>query len=148
MIFFIKHFSELTALEFHNLLKLRIDVFVVEQNCPYPEIDGKDLEAYHFIGYNDLNEVVATCRILPKGVSYKEISIGRVATAKNVRQDGFGILMMEVVMKFTENKFGKEPIRISAQKYLVQFYEKFGFVSTGKEYFEDDIPHVEMLKEK
>jgi ElaA protein len=141
----IKHFSELSAKEFHDMLQLRIDVFVVEQNCPYPELDGKDINAYHFIGKNEDGETVATCRILPKGVSYPELSIGRFASAKKVRQEGFGLKMMEEVLDFIEINFGNEAIRISAQKYLVNFYSKFGFVSTGKEYLEDDIPHVEML---
>lgn len=142
----IKHFSELNAKEFHDILQLRIDVFVVEQNCPYPELDGKDINAYHFIGKNEEGETVATCRILPKGISYEELSIGRFATANHVRQEGFGLKMMKEVLVFIKQAFGNEPIRISAQKYLVQFYSKFGFVSTGKEYLEDDIPHVEMLK--
>lgn len=142
----IKHFSALSAKEFHDILQLRIDVFVVEQNCPYPELDGKDLDAYHFIGNNKEGETVATCRILPKGISYSELSIGRFATAKKIRQEGLGLEMMEEVLKFMEVQFGKEAIRISAQKYLVNFYSKFGFISTGKEYLEDDIPHVEMLR--
>lgn len=142
----IKHFSKLTAKEFHDILQLRIDVFVVEQNCPYPELDGKDLVAYHFIGINEEGETIATCRILPQGISYPEISIGRFATAKKVRQEGFGFKMMEEVLQFIELEFGKVAIRISAQKYLVNFYSKLGFFSTGIEYLEDDIPHVEMLR--
>lgn len=146
LISLIKHFSDLSAQEFHEILQLRIDVFVVEQNCPYSELDGKDLDAYHFIGKNEEGETVATCRILSKGISYNELSIGRFATAKKNRQDGLGLKMMEEVLKFMELQFGKGAIRISAQKYLFNFYSKFGFVSTGKEYLEDDIPHIEMLR--
>jgi ElaA protein len=143
--FKIKHFSELSVQEFHDIIKLRIDVFVVEQNCPYSDLDGKDENSYHFIGYTPKNEIAATCRILPKGLSYAEMSIGRFATSKATRQEGFGLKMMEEVLIFIKQKYGNESIRISAQKYLLKFYEKFGFVSTGKEYLEDDIPHVEML---
>ena len=132
--FNIRHFSELSVKEFHDIIKLRIDVFVVEQNCPYSDLDGKDENSYHFIGYAPNNEIAATCRILPNGLSYKEMSIGRFATSKATRQEGFGLKMMKEVLKFIKQKFGDESIRISAQKYLLKFYENhyFGSVVSSK----------------
>lgn len=141
----IKHFSELTTLEFHDLLRLRINVFVVEQNCPYPELDGKDKKSYHLICRDGLGKIIATARILPQNVSYKEISIGRVVSDPSVRGEGFGHEVMKHCLKFIQDEFGEVPVRISAQKHLEQFYISHGFTSTGKEYLEDNIPHVEML---
>jgi ElaA protein len=143
----IKHFSEISIAEFHDLMALRIKIFVVEQNCPYQEIDGKDKKAYHLIGRDGLGNVVATARILPKGISYKEVSIGRVAIDESDRNKGNGHVLMEKCMKYIDEEFGATNIRISAQSHLENYYQKHGFVSTGKTYLEDDIPHVEMLFE-
>ncbi len=142
-----KHFSELTAEEFHDILRVRIGVFIIEQNCPYPEIDGKDKDAYHVFGMNEENEIVAVSRILKKGISYDECSIGRVATSSKARMTGFGIEMMKFTLEKIESLFGKTDVRISAQEYLKSFYEKFGFVKVSESYLEDDIPHIEMLRE-
>lgn len=138
-------YKDLTLNQFHDIIQLRIDVFVVEQDCPYPELDGKDKKAFHVFGLNDEGETIAVARLLPKGISYKEISIGRVATAKKVRHEKIGIELMETSMEFIKTNYPNEPVRISAQSYLVKFYEKFGFKSTGKTYLEDNIPHTEML---
>lgn len=142
----IKHFSELTASEFHDVLKLRVTVFVVEQNCPYLELDGKDKKSYHLLGRNGIGKMVATARILPPGLSYPETAIGRVAIDVDYRGKGFGHSLMSESMKFITAEFGAVPIRLSAQKHLEKYYESHGFLSTGKEYLEDNIPHVEMLK--
>jgi len=141
----IKHFSELTTSEFHDLIALRLKAFVVEQNCSYLDLDGKDKRSYHLICRDGLGNVVATARMLPPGVSYKEVSIGRVVLDEKVRGMGKGHELMEKCMVFSKEEFGNVPVRISAQKHLESYYEKHGFKSTGKDYLEDDIPHVEML---
>ncbi len=142
-----KHFSDLSAKEFHDILQLRINVFIVEQNCPYEEIDGRDLKSFHLFTSNETGKVVGVTRILPQNISYSEVSIGRVASDSNQRGKGIGQEIMIKSIEFIHSEFGNVPIRISAQKYLLKFYESLGFVSTGKEYLEDDIPHVEMLRE-
>lgn len=143
-----KHFSQLTASELHDILKVRINVFVVEQNCPYPEIDGKDLDAWHVFGVDENKNVVGVSRILRPGISYDEPSIGRVATTKEARMTGAGMQMMEFVMHEIKSLFPNENVRISAQEYLKGFYEKFGFVKVSESYLEDDILHIEMLMER
>jgi ElaA protein len=141
----IKSYNDLSLNEFYDIIKLRINVFVVEQNCPYPELDEKDKTAFHVFGIDEAGETVAVTRILPKGISYDEISIGRVATSKKVRHKKVGIALMETSMNFIKNKYPNEAVRISAQSYLLKYYGKFGFKSTGKTYLEDNIPHTEML---
>lgn len=141
----IKHFSEITTSEFHDLVVLRMKAFVVEQNCSYLDLDGKDKKCYHLICRDGLGHVVATARLIPPGLSYKEVSIGRVVIDDKIRGMGKGHELMEKCMAFSKDEFGSVPIRISAQKHLETYYEKHGFKSTGKEYLEDDIPHVEML---
>ncbi len=141
----IKHFQQLTLEEFHDIIQLRINVFVVEQNCPYPELDNKDKKGFHIYGKNTSDQVIATARILPHQISYPEISIGRVATALELRNQNIGIQLMKETMDFIKLQFGNEKVRISAQSHLERFYNKFGFESTGKHYLEDDIPHTEML---
>ncbi len=140
-----KHFKELTTLEFHDLIALRIKVFVIEQNCPYQDLDGKDKKSYHVICHDGNGDIVATSRILPPGLSYNEVAIGRVVVCDSIRGTGAGHALMDESMKFAKEEFGEVPIRISAQKHLDKFYEKHGFISTGKEYLEDGIPHLEML---
>jgi ElaA protein len=138
-------FNTLTLMQWHDILALRIDVFVVEQNCPYPEIDGKDPECLHIFGELD-GKIVAVARIVRPGVSYPEVAIGRVATAMEKRSKGLGIELMKHCLQQIEVNFGTVPVRISAQSYLKQFYLNLGFKPTGKEYLEDGIPHLEMLK--
>lgn len=142
----IKYYPELTTNEFHDIIALRLKAFVVEQNCAYLDLDGKDKKCYHVICRDGFGRVVATARILPPGLSYPEVAIGRVVIDDSIRGKGVGHELMEVSMKFVGEEFGKDaPIRISAQKHLENYYNKHGFKSTGKEYLEDDIPHVEML---
>lgn len=140
----IKHYSELTLNEFHDIIALRIKVFVVEQNCPYQDLDGKDRKCYHLIARNGLGNVVSTARILPPGVSYPEGSIGRVVIDEEARGHGLGHKLMQECMNYALVEFGNFPIVISAQKHLEAYYGTHGFISTGKEYLEDGIPHVEM----
>ena len=143
--FQIKHFKELSLIEFHDLIQLRIKIFVVEQNCSYLELDGKDKVSYHAISRNSKGEIIATARILPKGISYEEVSIGRVVIDERIRGNGEGHLLMNACMDFICEEFGRVPVKISAQSHLEKFYNGHLFFSTGKEYLEDDIPHVEML---
>ena len=140
-----KQFEELSTEELYECLVVRQRVFVVEQSCHYLDADGKDAKAFHLMGYENGN-LVAYARILRPGVSYDEVSIGRVLTTAEVRGKGHGIELMNKSIKLIENEFGKVPIRLSAQTYLLKFYEDLGFSSTGKEYFEDEIPHTEMLR--
>ncbi len=141
----IKPFSELTGAEVYHLLRLRSAVFVIEQNCVFEEIDGKDLQAWHVLGVTADSVLHACARILSSGVAYAEPSIGRVVTSPMVRRMGQGDVLMRSAIAFTQEKFHGQAIRIGAQKYLLRFYQRHGFVHTGKEYVEDGIPHMEML---
>lgn len=143
----IKHYSELSKDEFHDLIQLRINVFVIEQNCPYQELDGKDKDSFHLIARDEHNHLVATARILPKGISYpNDVAIGRVVIAPNYRMHKLGHQLMQECLDFITAEFGETSVRISAQKHLENYYAQHKFIPTGKEYLEDDIPHVEMLK--
>lgn len=139
-----KTFDTLRAAELYKLLQLRAAVFVVEQNCPYLDPDDKDVFALHVMCSRG-NELLACARILPGGVSYSEVSIGRVATAASARGTGLGKELMQFSLQQIREIFGNVPVRISAQCYLEKFYTDFGFVREGENYLEDDIPHVEML---
>ena len=142
-----KTFETLENTELYKLLQLRAEVFVVEQNCSYQDIDNKDLKAVHLWHEDEDGNVNAYCRLLPAGVSYSEPSIGRVATAAHNRKEGLGRKMMELAIKYIVHSFHAHAIRISAQEYLQAFYESLGFKKTGKVYLEDGIPHIEMLLE-
>lgn len=140
-----KHFNELRPAELHRVLALRCAVFIIEQDCPYLDPDYKDEHCLHVMGWKN-EELVAVARIVSPGISYDEVSIGRVATADSVRGTGIGRELMVKTMEYIRHAFGPVPVRISAQSYLQKFYEDFGFVRTEKEeYHEDDIPHVEMI---
>ncbi|MGA9212078.1 GNAT family N-acetyltransferase [Kaistella sp.] len=141
----IKTFDQLSTKKLYQILKVRIDVFVVEQNCPYPEVDGYDSQAIH-LWAESKGEVVAYCRIFEPGIKYPESSIGRVLTHQKFRKMNLGKSLMRFAINTIEARYPKNAIRISAQDYLLSFYTGFGFISTGKSYLEDDIPHTEMLK--
>lgn len=145
MNFEIKAFDSLSLHEFHDLVALRIQVFVIEQNCPYQDLDGKDKKSFHLIGRDKEGVIKVTARILPAGISYPEVAIGRVVVDPSERGTGAGHALMRSCMEFIENQFGKVPVRLSAQSHLEKFYNQHQFISTGKEYLEDGIPHVEML---
>lgn len=138
-------FSAISSIDLYDIIALRIQVFVVEQNCPYPELDHKDKKALLVFARDNQGEMAATARILAPGVSYSEVSIGRVCTAASHRREGVGKELMQLVMREIVNHYGNVPVRISAQEYLLAFYASFGFVPVGETYLEDDIPHVEML---
>lgn len=140
----IKHFTELSIDELHDLLAVRNAVFVVGQNCCYQDLDGNDKNAFHLL-LSDKNKIVGTLRILNFKVKYQEPSIGRVAISSLYRGKGLGHLMMKEAMSFIKNTFNTSNVRISAQSYLVDYYTQHGFSKVSKEYLEDGLPHVEML---
>jgi ElaA protein len=141
--FKIKRFNEFSVSELYSVLKLRAEVFVVEQNCVYQDIDGKDEKAIHVIGYfND--EVVAYTRIFNKKDYFEEASIGRVVVAEKYRDKKWGYDLMRASIQAVEDSFGEKAITISAQQYLTKFYSSLGFIQTSEMYLEDDIPHIQM----
>ncbi len=141
----IKKFEELTTTELYKILQLRSAVFCVEQNCAYQDADGKDLKSVHLSGFDSNGDLVVYSRIVPPGISFKEVSIGRVISSNIVRGTGAGKELMNKSIDFIKNEYGKVPIRIGAQCYLLKFYSGFGFEIAGEEYLEDNIPHIEML---
>jgi len=143
MEFILKEFIALSARELFEIYRLRSEVFVVEQNCVYRDIDDKDLSSLHVMLLNN-QELIGYCRILPPGSSYKEPSIGRVAVIKTSRGNGSGKLLMKHSLNKTMELFDNQDIVISAQSYLRQFYTELGFTAEGEEYLEDDIPHIKM----
>ena len=142
---FIQAYTELNLDDFHDIIALRIKIFVIEQDCPYQDLDGNDKLAFHLYFKDEKNQIVAATRILPQNIAYDEVSIGRVVVDKSSRGTGLGHELMEQSMAFVQSQFGAADVRLSAQKHLENYYEKHGFKSTGKEYLEDGIPHVEML---
>jgi len=142
-------FSQLTTLQLYELLRLRTDVFVVEQTCPYPELDGKDTEmgVHHLLGFKDA-ELVACARLLPQGVTYDNASIGRVATRLSARGDGLGHQLLIQALVQVERLFPGQTIDIGAQEHLEKYYEQHGFKRISDMYLEDDIPHIDMRLEK
>ena len=140
-----KKFSDLSATQLYEILQLRAEVFVVEQTCYYQDVDGKDFESLHVCGYEN-NKLVAYARIVQAGVSYAEISIGRVVVSAIKRGEGVGEILMKESLIQVFTHFGNQSVRISAQSHLAKFYGDLGFKPTGKAYLEDGIPHIEMLK--
>jgi len=143
---FTKSFSELTTNELYAILQLRSEVFVVEQDCVYQDIDEKDKKALHVIGFIN-SKVVAYTRIFKPGDYFKKASIGRVVVAKNERKYGYGHVIMKHSINAIKNNLNQTIIEISAQTYLNNFYELHGFNQVGEEYLEDGIPHIRMIKE-
>jgi ElaA protein len=141
----IKKFDELSPAELYAILQLRSEVFVVEQNCVYQDLDDKDQPCWHFMGWRE-NKLLAYTRIIPPGISYDEASIGRVVTSPSARGEGLGKELMERSISQVETLIGKVPIRIGAQLYLLQFYTSLGFIQTSDIYLEDGIEHIEMLR--
>lgn len=139
-------FDQLTPRELYAIMALRQEVFVVEQNCPYLDADGKDIEAWHLMGRDERGRLLAYTRLLPEGVSYPGYSsIGRVVSAPVARGTGAGRLVMQRSIDLCRHLFGPLPVKIGAQTYLLRFYESLGFRSTGEEYLEDGIPHTKMI---
>lgn len=138
-------FNELTLDELHDIIAARIDVFVIEQNCPYQDVDGKDKMGYHLFALNESKNILAYARILPQGISYKEVAIGRVITTQKGRGKGLGHELMKQCMQKINIIFGNVNVRISAQEHLQKYYQTHGFSTVSEMYLEDGIPHVEML---
>ncbi|PMH42563.1 GNAT family N-acetyltransferase [Vibrio sp. 10N.286.49.B3] len=140
-------FDELSAAQLYQLMKLRVDVFVVEQNCPYPELDNNDIQndVYHLIGkYNE--EIVAYARLLPAGLTYPHVSIGRVVTKKSVRGGKLGHQLLEQAITKCQSSWPDCTIDIGAQEHLVAFYQQHGFEAISSLYLEDGIPHIDMRR--
>jgi len=142
----IKPFDALTVHELYDLLKLRSEIFVLEQNCVYLDLDGKDQKAFHLIGEFD-SKIVAYARLFDAGISFDNASIGRVVVDQKYRDKKWGHILMREAIAGIKTSFGKDHITIGAQLYLKKFYESHGFVQTSEMYLEDDIPHIEMIRQ-
>ena len=143
MNFIAKYFSELNTTELYKILQLRSEVFVVEQDCVYQDIDFKDQKALHIIGYKN-NKIVAYTRIFKPGDYFDNASIGRVFVVASERKYGFGHELMKASITAIKKHFKVTKITVSAQKYLKKFYETHLFTQIGEEYLEDGIPHIRM----
>ena len=138
-----KKFSELGTTELYSILRLRSEVFIVEQKCVYQDLDDSDQPALHVMAFLD-DELVAYARALPPGIKYESSSIGRVVTSSKIRRDGYGKVLVEKVIASCRENWPQHDITISAQHYLESFYKSFGFITESEPYLEDDIPHVLM----
>lgn len=141
----VKTFEELTIHELYEVLALRAEVFVVEQDCVYQDIDGKDQKAIHILGYKN-EKLVAYTRCFDQGIYFDEASIGRVIVKQNERKYGFGHDIMKASIEEIEDRFKVTTIKISAQQYLTKFYESHQFKQIGEGYLEDGIPHIAMIR--
>ncbi len=146
-------FDELSPYQLYAVLQLRSEVFVIEQNGPFQDMDGADAQAMHVLGWADADQVntaartlVAYARCFPAGVKFAQASIGRVITRTGLRGTGAGPVLMQQAIACLHQQWGVQPIRISAQAHLEKFYGKLGFVTTSVPYLEDGIPHIEMLR--
>ena len=142
----LKKFEDLSPYELYAILRLRSEVFVVEQNCVFLDMDDKDQQCYHLLGWqSDL--LTAYTRLVPPGISYEQPSIGRVVTSPAVRGGGIGKLLMQKSIDEIIKLFGKSSIKIGAQLYLKSFYESLGFMQVGDIYDEDGIDHIKMIRQ-
>lgn len=140
-----KSFDTLTPRELYAIIKLRNEVFVLEQNCVFQDADDKDQKCYHLMGSAG-NDLAAYARLVPAGVSYTFVSIGRIVISPKYRNKGEGKALLNTAIKKCNQLFGEQTIKIGAQLYLKNFYESFGFLQVGEVYDEDGIPHVKMLR--
>ena len=141
----IKSFEELNKAELYQIIQLRIAVFIIEQDCPYPDLDDMDQDAQH-LWIEDAGEIVCYLRVNPAGSRFLEPSLGRIVTKKSHRNRGLAEMLIKRAIDLVSEKESRA-IRISAQCYLEKYYEKFGFIKASEEYLEDNIPHIEMLKD-
>lgn len=141
----IKSFNELSVEELYHILQLRSEIFVVEQNCVYQDMDDKDEKALHVLGKKN-NKIIAYTRVFKPGDYFDISSIGRVIVAKRERQYGYGYDIMNASINAIKQNFNESKIKLSAQCYLKKFYNNLGFIEVGEEYLEDDIPHICMVK--
>ncbi|WP_440120327.1 GNAT family N-acetyltransferase [Tenacibaculum sp. Ill] len=145
MNFTVKTFQELTTSELYELLQLRSEVFVVEQDCVYQDIDGKDQKALHVIGVKE-GKIIAYTRLFNSGEYFDTPSIGRVVVKESERKYGYGHDLIKVSIKAIVDNYNETTITISAQTYLQKFYESHGFKQLGEGYLEDGIPHIRMVR--
>lgn len=138
----IVRFNDLTAREVHDIYQARVEVFVLEQNCPFQDVDGADPSCWHLF----TTPLTAYCRIVPPGLKFAEPSIGRVLTTQAARGTGLGRVLMGEAVARTKALWPKEAIRIGAQARLEKFYNDFGFEKASEMYMEDGIPHIEMVR--
>jgi len=137
-------FDQLSVHQLYDLLQLRNEVFVIEQDCIYQDADGKDKQSFHLLAHME-DELVAYCRIVPEGISYEGYcSIGRVVNSKNHRGQGIGVALMKKAIEICQRQF-EHPIKLSGQCYLEKFYKDLGFEVVSEQYLEDDIPHYAMV---
>jgi ElaA protein len=144
--FTIKKFDELTSHEIYELLRLRSEVFVVEQDCVYQDIDNKDQKAFHVLGFKE-DRLIAYSRIFNSGDYFELPSIGRIVVQEEERKHKYGHYLVDTSIQYIVKNFQQTSILISAQTYLIKFYNEHDFVQQGEEYLEDGIPHVKMLRE-
>ena len=140
----LKTFEALSNMELYNILKLRQEIFIIEQTCIYPDIDNHDENAYHLMAFHD-DTMVGCLRILNKGVTFAEVSIGRVVVAKSHRGKGIAKEMMQQALAFIGAEWKEKRVKISAQAYALPLYQGVGFEVASGEYLEDDILHVDMV---
>ena len=145
MEFFIKEFYQLSLDELYRILQLRSEIFVVEQDCVYQDLDFKDQKSLHVFGIKN-DKIIAYTRIFKPGDYFKESSIGRVVVRKDERQHKYGYDIMKASIQAVKDYFSETTIKISAQTYLRKFYNNLGFKEIGEEYLEDGIPHIAMVK--
>jgi ElaA protein len=143
----VKEFSELDLETLYQLLRLRNEVFIVEQHCPYQDLDNMDQQSLHLLGFAP-EGLAAYTRLFAPGIKYEAASIGRVVTASFARGSGLGRELMVHSLGEVEKRWKDAPVKISAQLYLQKFYESLGFAQISEMYLEDDIPHIEMIKRK
>lgn len=141
----IKNFEELTRSELYKILQVRSEVFVVEQECAYQDVDGKDQKSLHLWLEDSEGAIQSYCRILPAGLSYPEASIGRVLVKESQRGTGTARNMMQQALEFLAQAWREPVVRIEAQYYLREFYASFGFKEDSEPFLEDGIKHVEMI---
>jgi ElaA protein len=143
----LKRFGDLSPEELYTIMQLRQQVFAVEQNCPYQDADHHDQASYHLCGYSDDNHLIAYSRLVPPDEIYKDFcSIGRVINDIRVRGRGIGRNLMRRSVEIISHLFPEIPVKISAQTYLIPFYESFGFKRIGEVYLEDNTPHIQMVR--
>ncbi len=141
----IKTFQELDKEELYKFIQLRIEVFVVEQDCPYQDLDDLDFEGRHMWIEED-GIVLTYLRLNPPGARFKEPSLGRIITKESARSRGLAEIIINKALEIIDKDYGM-PTRISAQSYLEDYYSKFDFIKCSEEYMEDNIPHIEMLRD-
>ncbi len=143
--FYTKNFEMLTTNELYEILRLRSEVFVVEQNCVYQDLDNKDQKALHILGYKN-NTIVAYARVFKAGDYFKKASIGRIVISPKHRSEGYGSELVKTAIMVINIHFKQYDIAISAQEHLEKFYNNLAFMRIGKSYLEDGIPHIKMIR--